>query len=111
MFKSQLGGPDGQKRMNLAGDDIHRFNELHAVSENTDTVFSLKNYDVLTLDCQSLFQRQVIECVQANDNEEGHPQGSNVSALQLLAGSSSNSATLNYRTNMQLIFQFIEFRL
>lgn len=38
-----------EKRQNLAGDDIRKYGEMLAVAQNTDTVFNLKNYDVLTL--------------------------------------------------------------
>lgn len=64
MFQSQIGGVLGDKRMNLAGDDVRRHSELQAVAANTDSVFSLKNYDVLTLMCHSS------ECEDGADDDE-----------------------------------------
>ena len=51
MFKSQREADRTGRfyRQNLAGDDIAKHGELLAVASNTDTVFTLKNYDVLNL--------------------------------------------------------------
>ena len=94
MFESQMGG-GCSNRLNLAGDDVRKYSGLQAVAANTDTVFNLKNYDVLTLDCQDHDSNDIEIDPNVDDQDNLVNRGKK----------------LDYRTNMQLIFQFIEFRL